>query len=403
MKKSPELFISLRYIRGRRGVAKTISFLSGGGVAIGVLALIVTLALMRGFEGDIRDKVLGANAHLIVFKSGGFDDYRDKEKLLLEIPDVIGVNPFVVSQGMLSSDAGASGVVVYGIFPHMAEKVLKVDDRIIRGRFLREDDEGLIVIGNELAGILGVSDGDDVILISPKGRVTPFGFLPKAKRFKVAGIFSMGMYDYDSSFAFLNITDAQNFFDVGDRVSGIQVSVRNPMKVERVAYRIDSLLGFPYFTRTWKDMNRNLFSALKLERIVMFLVLILIILVATGGIVINQIMTAMEKRKEVGILMSIGATRKEIMKIFFYYGAITGIAGTLTGAVLAVIISLLLSKYHFISLPSDVYYISTLPVDLNALDILVVCLSALFLTVASSLYPAIKASKTSPGEVLRYE
>lgn len=401
-----ELSISMRYLFGRKkfGLMRFIAFLSAGGVIIGVMTLIIVLSVMRGFERDIMEKILGANAHLLLFRGGDFSDYRKAISELQDLKGIVGMNPFVVSQAMLSSDTNSSGAVIYGIYPENAEGVLKVHDYIIKGEFLSPlTDTCEVLIGKELSDSLGVDVGDEVVIISPAGKFTPFGMVPKARKARVKGIFRVGMYDYDSSFVFMHIKYARDFFEMGDRVSGIQISIKNPMEPDRIAREIERKLGFPYYVRTWKEMNRNLFSALKLERIVFFLMLVLIIIVAAFGIAVNQLMTSMEKARDIAILMSMGAMKRDVMRIFLYHGIIIGIIGIAGGTFLALLICFLLAKYKFITLPGDVYYISTLPVDVHIIDVVLTDVVAFFICVLASLYPAIKVSKTAPAEVLRYE
>jgi lipoprotein-releasing system permease protein len=406
MKEKYEISISLRYLFGRKkyGLMRIITFLSVGGVVIGVMTLIIVLSVMRGFEKDITEKILSANAHLILFRGGDFYDYNESVEELKKIKGITGINPFIVSQAMISSETNSSGAVIYGVYPENARDVLKINNYLFKGNFLSPStDVCEIIIGKELSDSLAVDVGDEVYLISPTGKLTPFGMVPRAKRARVVGIFRIGMYDYDSSFVFMHINHARDFFGMKEGISGIQVAVKNPMKVDGVVWEIEKRLGFPYYVRTWKDLNRNLFSALKLERIVFFLMLILIILVAAFGIAVNQLMTSMEKSRDIAILMSMGAKRKDVVKIFLYHGIIIGIIGVIIGTVLALTICFLLAKYKFISLPGDVYYISKLPVDVHLIDVLLTNFSAFVICVLASIYPSIKVSKISPAEVLRYE
>lgn len=406
MEKNYEISISRRYLFGRRkyGLMRIIAFLSTGGVVIGVMTLIIVLSVMRGFEKDITEKILSATAHLILFRGGDFYTYDEAVEELKRIKGVIGINPFIVSQAMISSQNNSSGAVIYGVNPEEAMGVLKIKDYLFKGDFLSPSTKVCeILIGKELANSLAVDVGDEVYLISPVGKLTPFGMVPKAKKTRVVGIFRIGMYDYDSSFVFMHIENAREFFEQKEGISGIQVTVKNPMKIDGIAWEIEKKLGFPYYVKTWKDMNRNLFIALKLERVVFFLMLVLIILVASFGIAVNQLMTSMEKSKDIAILMSMGAKRKDVMKIFLYHGITIGIIGTIAGTALSLILCFLISKYKFISLPGDVYYISTLPVDVHLIDVLLVNLSAFAICILASIYPSIKVSKISPAEVLRYE
>jgi len=408
---SYELFIALRYIWGKRkrDFITFISIISVLGVALGVMTLIIVLAVMSGFQKDIKEKMLGTNAHIIVMKFGGaIDDYQDVMEKISNIKDVIGISPYIMGEGMVSSEMGVSGVVINGVIAESASRVLKIGDVTKEGSFfaLDENPDGVsipIIIGKELSKNLGVFYEDEVTLISPFGRMTPLGFVPRAKKFIVKGIFDTGMYEYDSSFVYIPLKYAQKFFELGDTVTGIQIKVRDVEKSDKVASKIQALLSFPYYTRDWRDMNRNLFSALKLEKTVMFLLLTLIIFVAAFNIIVTLIMVVMDKIKDIAILITMGATRKNIMRIFFFQGAIIGVIGTIIGIVSGYTVCILLSKYKFIHLPSDIYYISTLPVNINILDFVFIALSALFITFVATLYPAFRASKITPAEALRYE
>ncbi len=245
--------------------------------------------------------------------------------------------------------------------------------------------------------------GDKITVVSPIGTIGPMGTIPKMKVFEVVGIFESGMYEYDSTLAYISIKNAQQFFNMGDVVSGIEVRLDNIYIAREVSEKIQSLLGFPYWARDWGQMNRNLFSALALERIAMFIILTLIILVAAFNIVSTLIMIVMEKNKDIAILMAMGATKKGIMKIFIFDGLMIGIVGTIIGIVTGYISCILLAKYQFITLPSDIYYISHLPVKVKPFYILLIAVSAIIVSFLATLYPSYQASKLDPAEALRYE
>ncbi len=404
-----ETFISLRYLKSKRrqSFISVITLISIAGVTLGVMALIIVLSVMRGFENDLKGKILGMNADIVVLKSGGLIQAPDRiMKQIRSVPGVIGTSPFVYSQAMISSTLAATGVVLRGIDEKTVGSVTVLPKIIKRGGMHLKPGEGLpgILIGNELARNLGVHVGDIVRVISPQGMViTPAGNLPRFRRFRVAGIFESGMYDYDSGFAFIDLGVAKRFLRLRGGVTGIEVKVKDIYAVRKIGREIWKKLQFPYYTRNWMTMNRNLFSALKLERITMFIILTLIVWVAAFNIVSSLIMVVMEKNRDIAILKAMGATSQSIMKIFMQEGMIVGVLGTFLGSVLAYIACALLKKYQFIKLPTDVYYISTLPVQMAWSDFLIITASAIAICFLATIYPARQAASLPPVEGLRYE
>jgi lipoprotein-releasing system permease protein len=295
-----------------------------------------------------------------------------------------------------------------GIDPNTAGRVINIENTLKKGSMggLKEEGSGGppgIFIGKELAQTLGIMLNDTVVVVSPLGTLAPIGTGPPMKKFSVTGIFDTGMYEYDTSLAYISLKSAQKFLAMDDKVSGVEVKVRDIYGVKKVAQQVQKELGFPFWTKDWMQMNRSLFAALKLERTVMFIILVLIVLVAAFGIVSTLIMVVMEKTKDIAILKSMGATAKSIMRIFIFEGLIIGVAGTILGLIGGYGICMLLAKYQFISLPSDIYYISRLPVKLNGIDFFLVALSAIGITFLATLYPSWQASKLDPAEALRYE
>ena len=407
-----ELFISLRYLKAKRKQVfiSLITILSMAGVGLGVMALIVVLSVMSGFVDDLQKKILGTNAHLVVLQHGeSMRDYGEVMKRVQSLQGVVATTPFIFSQAMLTSDANVHGIVLRGIDPESAGKVTNIESSLKSGTMesLKRDSissgQPGIFIGKELARTLGVRMDDTVVIVSPAGALSPLGAGSPMKKFQVAGIFDTGMYEYDTSLAYISLKSAQKFLGMEDAVSGVEVKVKDIYGVEKVGETIRQALGYPFWTKDWKQMNRSLFAALKLERVVMFIILVLIVLVAAFGIVSSLIMVVMEKIKDIAILKSMGATGRSIMRIFVFEGLIIGIVGTFVGLVGGYFICLLLAKYQFISLPSDIYYISRLPVKMNGIDFFLVALAAIGISFLATLYPSWQASKLDPAEALRYE
>ena len=413
---SYELFIGLRYLKAKRKqtFVSLITLISIAGVMVGVTALIVVIAVMNGFKEDLRDKILGVTSHVVISRfDGNISNYQEVRAKVEEVSGVNAATPFIYTQVMISSRKAISGAVLRGIEPKTASKVINLP-RNLRAGSLEELEaenkpEGMrsipgIILGNELARNIGASRGEPVTVISPLGRLTPLGRVPRSQTFRVAGIFDSGMYEYDSTIAYVSLWAAQRFLGIGDRVTGIEVRVDDIYEADRVARAIGKALdGYPYWSRDWMRMNKNLFSALKLEKIVMFIILTLIILVAAFNIVGTLIMVVIEKTRDIAILKSMGATRRSIMKIFMIEGAVIGLVGTLLGLLGGYTLCTLLATYKFIELPSDVYYISTLPVQMNPLDVALIALAAIVITLAASVYPAWQASRFDPAEAIRYE
>lgn len=413
---SYEMFIGLRYLKAKRKqtFVSLITLISIAGVMVGVTALIVVIAVMNGFKEDLRDKILGVTSHVVISRfDGNISKYQEVRAKVGEVSGVNAATPFIYTQVMISSRKAISGAVLRGIEPKTAGKVINLPKNLRAGSLeeleAENKPEGMrstpgIILGNELARNIGASRGEPVTVISPLGRLTPLGRVPRSQTFRVAGIFDSGMYEYDSTIAYVSLWAAQRFLGIGDRVTGIEVRVDDIYEADRVARAIGKALdGYPYWSRDWMRMNKNLFSALKLEKIVMFIILTLIILVAAFNIVGTLIMVVIEKTRDIAILKSMGATRRSIMKIFLIEGAVIGLVGTLLGLLGGYTLCTLLATYKFIELPSDVYYISTLPVKMNPLDVALIALAAIVITLAASVYPAWQASRFDPAEAIRYE
>lgn len=413
-----EWFIGLRYLKAKRKQTfiSIITLISIVGFALGVWALIVVLAVMSGFEKTLKEKILGTQAHLVVLKTSqeGMDRYEEVVKEVEQVKGVVSATPFILSQVMLSSESNVFGVVLNGIDPDRVGKVIELARNMKAGRLQdlkAEGDSPGIILGVELAKRLGVSLNDAIQVISPLGTMTPMGMMPKMKRFRVMGIFYSGMYDFDNTLAYISIVSAQKFLNMGSRVTGIEIKTSDVYKVKKIGKEIRQKLGFPFWTRDWMEMNRNLFSALKLEKVAMFIILVLIVLVAAFNIISTLIMVVMEKNKDIAILKSMGAPSKGILRIFIIEGGVIGVVGTFFGTVVGLATALNLEKvsgfvenlFGFKILPSDVYYIDKLPSQVNPLDVGLIVMTAILISLLATLYPSWRASKLDPAEALRYE
>lgn len=405
-----ELFVALRYLFSRRKQTfiYIISLMSILGVAIGVGALVVVLGVYNGLTTDMRDKILGANAHGIVmsYVPSAFEHNDSLLERIRSVEGVTGATPFVYTEVMLSGGGGVKGVVLRGIDPASGPQVLSMLRQMRSGSaadLLKDGTPGLIV-GEELARRLGLAVGSRVSLLSPSGQKTASGYAPRIRPFEVVGVFKTGMFEYDSSLAFVSLDAARDVLGLPPRfLSGVEITVNDLFNADRIAARLATELGSPFYVRSWMEMNANLFAALKLEKIGMFILLAMVVLIGSFSIVTSLVMLVMEKTRDIAIMMSMGATRSMIRRIFMLQGSIIGFIGTLLGYVFGLSLGWLLKRYQFIKLPENVYTLDHLPISITLSDVLIVGASAMLLCFLATLYPARQAARLEPAEALRYE
>jgi lipoprotein-releasing system permease protein len=373
------------------------------------MALIIVLGVMTGFSDDLRNKILGAKSHLVIYQRGmGIPNYREIIEEVESINGVVAATPAIHNQVMITSLSNTVGPLIKGISVESAPKVTNLGSIISEGKLSDLDKpspSGLpgIILGKELAMVLGVLCGSELKVIAPFGTMTPAGMMPRSKKFEVVGIFDSGMYEYDSSLAYISLTNAQQFFNQPDVATEIEVKVDDIYRVKHLSDEIEERLGISYQVRDWMEMHKNLYAALKLEKMAMFIILILIILVAAFNIVGTLIMVVSDKFKDIAILKSMGARSSAIMRIFILEGLIIGLIGTVLGIIGGVILATLQNTYRIVALPPDVYYISHLVIKITPRDLILVTVSAISISLIATIYPSWQASKLDPAEALRYE
>jgi lipoprotein-releasing system permease protein len=405
-------FLGIRYLLSKRrgGFISLITWISIGGVTLGVGVMIVVMGIMTGMQDELRDKILAMTAHMVILKGGShMDNYREVMKKVEKfLPgEIVMTSPFIYNQGLIATTSAVMGVVVRGIDPEREGLTTRLGEFLKMGdirSLLDKGERGIprIILGSELMNQLGVTVGNEVNLVTPGGTWSHIGVLPKMRRYEIGGIFRSGMYEYDLNLVYISLSEAQKFFGLQDQVTGIQVRLKDPDKSHIFASLLETYLGFPYYAKDWKEMNRNLFSALQLEKIGMGIILVLIILVAAFNIVSTLFMVVLQKGREIAILKAMGTPSSVIYRIFLFSGVLIGFVGATAGCILGVGTSLLLKKYPIIQLPKDVYYIDHLPIQLDPLQIAIAILSALIIATLATLYPARRAARLDPVEGIRY-
>jgi lipoprotein-releasing system permease protein len=403
-----ELFIALRYLKAKRKQA-LISLVTGIsiiGITLGVAALIISVSLMSGFQEEIQDKILGATAHILVYPNEGnlLMNWREVSKKLGSFDDVTSVTPVIYEKGLLSGLSTTDGVVVKGIEIKDEKTSSPFVGKIIVGDWKKmlNDEKPMVLLGEGLASSIGAFAGDKVTLISMKGTLSPFGILPKMKKIEVAGIFRYGMYEYDSTWAYVSLKTAQKLFSLGDGVTLIEVRIKDIYKAEEIAKKIETAFGNSVVVDTWINQNRSLFSAMKLEKIMLFITLTLIVVVAAFSIVSNLVLMVMEKHRDIAVLMSMGATDGSIMKVFIYQGLIIGLIGTILGSIIGLATCYICNTYKLIHLPQDVYFIPYLPFHVKLFDVVLIISISILISFLATIYPSRRAAQLDPAEAIRY-
>lgn len=414
MFKPVELFVGLRYLRAKRRnhFISVISLISMLGIMLGVMALIVVLSVMNGFQTELRDRILSMTAHATITRfEGGVTDWQSLRAQAQQHPEVIGAAPYIEGQGMLSHEGQLSGVLIRGVLPVEEPDVSDIGAKLVAGTLdSLAAGEYNIILGRDLAYALGVGMGDKVILLVSQGAVTPAGFVPRLRRFTVSGIFAVGMYEYDRNLAVVHMADAGRLFNL-EGITGVRLKLDDMFRAPLVAHDLTATLQGPYYVSDWTRYHSNFFQAIRTEKTVMFTILLLIVAVAAFNIISTLVMVVTDKQADIAILRTLGTTPRGIMAVFMVQGLVIGLLGTLLGVVggiaLAVnvetIVQWLEQLFHTQFLPADVYYISELPSELHLDDIVTIGVTAFLLTLLSTVYPAWRAARTQPAEALRYE
>jgi lipoprotein-releasing system permease protein len=404
-----ELHIALRYLLAKRKQAfiSVISLISTIGVTVGVMALVIALALMTGLQGEIRDRILGANPHIYVWKTSGIADYHAESDRLRQLPHVVGAAPAILGKAMVSSARSPDFVNLTGIDPALEASVSDLKSALQTGTLdalnpSGDDSAGGILLGKDLARTLGVAVGDSVSVVTPEGTLSPMGMIPRARRLRVAGTFSLGLYELDTSTGFVALDVAKRLFGK-EQADLIQLRVDDILAAPEIARSITAHLGDQYLATDWTEMNRSFFQALALEKIAMSLTIGLIMMVAALNIVASLILLVMEKHRDIAILKTMGANARSVTAIFVMQGVIIGIIGTAVGATTGYVLASILDRYKLIKIPMDVYQVSHVPFKVLPFDLAMVVLAAVLVCLVATIYPSRQAARLDPAQALRYE
>ena len=405
-----ELYVALRYLLARRKQAfiSLISFVSTLGVTVGVMALILALALMTGLQGELRNRIVGAVAHVYVWKvgAGGITDPAGDTSRVRALPHVTGAAPVILGKALVDAGGEKAFVTIKGIDPALEGTVTDVGKAMVRGSLqtlnrASDDDPDGIVVGRDLATQLSVGVGDDVSVLTPEGTLSPMGMIPRTHRFRVVGIFSLGLYEFDSAYGFITLEVARRLLD-REHPDYIEARVDDMYAAPRIAEDLERQLGGAYLTQDWADMNKSLFSALWLEKMAISTTIGLIVMVAALNIIASLVLLVMEKSRDIAIMKTMGSSAASIRTIFMLQGLLIGLVGTTVGSLGGLGISYVLDRYKLIRVPVDVYQISYVPFVIQPLDFLVVVCSAVLICFVATIYPSRQAAKLDPAQALRY-
>jgi len=409
-----EFFVALRYLLAKRKQAfiSLISLISTIGVAVGVMALIIALALMTGLQGELRDRILGSSAHVYVWKTGGLQDYRADVKRLQQIDGVIGAAPTVLGKALVQTSQGDAFITLKGIDPDLEPNVTDIRRAMLQGSIgalseASEDQPPGILLGKDLAVQLGtpghpLAIGDSVSLLTPQGTLSPMGMIPRTRRARVVGIYSLGLYEFDSSYGFISLDFAQRLF-AKDTPDLLQLKVNDVYRAPQIADVVMDRMGKDWVAQDWADMNQSLFSALWLEKMAISITIGLIVMVAALNIIASLVLLVMEKSRDIAILKTMGTSSQRVMRIFMLQGLVIGIIGTVIGGIGGVSLCWLLTTYRLIHIPEDVYQVSYVPFIVQPLDLVVVLASAIVICFLATIYPSRQASRLDPVQALRFE
>ena len=401
-----ERFVALRYLTRRKGLFAIITTLIGvAGVSVGVAALITTLSVMNGFQSDIKEKVIGAQSHILVFGRMAADTYPQYIKKIEQIPLVQAAAPHIYGQAILSYDGQSVGLVVRGLDKKKEKNINNLNDSLTEGSFTPDWDEDApapLVLGTELAYSLGAQVGDDVVLISPQSISTSAGMFPKMKKFRVSGLLRTGYYEFDNTIAYTTLPHASDFLGLKGGVTGVAVKLHNLNQADQAAEQIRQAIGYGYAVRTFAQLNSTLYAALKLEKAVMFIILFLIIIVASLNIAGNLILLGTEKLRDIGLMRAMGASPKMIRKVFMWEAMAIATLGIFLGIALACLLCWIIATFNIVELPGDIYYLTKVPVRMEWTDILAVVGGSYLICFFAGLYPAAKASRVNPTDAIRY-
>jgi lipoprotein-releasing system permease protein len=404
-----ELFVALRYLLAPRKQAfiSLISIISVVGVAVGVAAMVIALALMTGLQGELRDRILGSTSHVYVWKTAGIDDYHAEVQRLGRTPEVVGAAPAIIGKALVTTDRADAFISIKGIDPSLEPMVTDLGTSMRSGSLMALDNESSdgrpgILLGKDLAGQLGVDVGDTVTLLTPQGTLSPMGVLPRSRIARVVGIFSLGLLEFDSAYGFVSLPFAQRLLAKA-RPDLIQLKVSDIYDAPAIADRLVAALGKEYVAQDWSDINGSLFSALWLEKMAISITILLIVVVGALNIISSLVLLVMEKSRDIAILKTMGTPPARVMRIFMLQGTIIGVVGTAIGGVLGLVLCYTFDRYRLIQIPIDVYQISYVPFVVEPLDFTTVIVAALIICFASTIYPSRQASRLDPVQALRFE